>query len=147
MGQVNLTIDGRAVSVEKGSTVLEAAKKAGVRIPTLCYLENVQAIGACRMCIVEVQGRRGLHAACVLPVEEGMVVNTNTAMVRTARKAVLELILSNHPFECLTCVRNLNCELQRLAEELGVRNVRFTGANPETSIDDTNPSVIRDQRK
>lgn len=147
MGNVNLTIDGRAVSVDKGSTVLEAARKAGVRIPTLCYLENVQAIGACRMCIVEVQGKRGLHASCVLPVEEGMVVNTNTAMVRTARKAVMELILSNHPFECLTCVRNLNCELQRLAEELGVRQVRFQGANPETCIDDSNPSVIRDQRK
>lgn len=147
MEQVTLTIDGRQVTVDKDSTVLTAARQAGIHIPTLCYLENLQAIGACRMCVVEVEKMRGLQAACVLPVSEGMVVHTNTPMVRASRKAVLELILSNHPRECLTCVRSLNCELQKLAEELGVREIRYQGAFTEAGIDDTNPSVVRDQRK
>lgn len=147
MEQVTLTIDGRRVTVDKDSTVLTAARQAGIHIPTLCYLENLQAIGACRMCVVEVEKMRGLQAACVLPASEGMVVHTNTPMVRASRKAVLELILSNHPRECLTCVRSLNCELQKLAEELGVREVRYQGAFTEAGIDDSNPSVTRDQRK
>lgn len=147
MEQIKLTVDGREVVVEKGDTVLTAARKAGVNIPTLCYLEGLQAIGACRMCLVEVEKMRGLSASCVLPATEGMVVHTNTPMVRAARKAVLELILSNHPRECLTCVRSLNCELQKLAEELGIKDVRFQGAMTEAKIDSGNPSVIRDQRK
>ena len=119
MAMVHLTIDGVPVSVEEGTTVLKAAHAAGIKIPTLCWLKDINEIGACRMCVVDV-GARSLAAACVMPVSEGMVVRTNTPQVRQARKAVLELILSNHERKCLSCVRSQNCELQDLAKELGV---------------------------
>ena len=113
MAMVHLTIDGVPVSVEEGTTVLKAAHAAGIKIPTLCWLKDI------RMCVVDV-GARSLAAACVMPVSEGMVVKTNTPQVRQARRAVLELILSNHERKCLSCVRSQNCELQDLAKELGV---------------------------
>ena len=111
---VNLTIDGVKVSVEAGTTILKAAHAAGIKIPTLCWLKDINEIGACRMCVVDC-GARARAAACVMPVSEGMVVKTNTPQVRAARKSVLELILSNHERKCLSCVRSQNCELQRLA--------------------------------
>jgi NADH-quinone oxidoreductase subunit G/NADP-reducing hydrogenase subunit HndD len=144
---MNLTIDGQKVQVEEGTSVLEAAKKAGIHIPTLCYLPEVQAIGACRVCLVDVEGNRNLQASCTLPATEGMVVRTSNERVRKARRFSVEMLLSNHPFECLTCDRNLNCELQSVAEELGVREVAFTGAKSGGVIDDSSPSLRRDPNK
>ncbi len=145
---ITLTIDNQTVAVETGSTILEAAKKVGINIPTLCYLKDINVIGACRICMVEVQGARTLVPACVAPVAEGMVVRTATPEVIKARKLILELILSDHPMECLTCVRNKNCELQDLAEEFGVSDVRFNeGQKTEYPIDASSPAIKRDPRK
>jgi NADH-quinone oxidoreductase subunit G/NADP-reducing hydrogenase subunit HndD len=144
---INLTINGHNIQVEEGATILEAALKADIHIPTLCYLPEVQAIGACRVCLVEIEGNRNLQAACVFPASEGLVVHTNSERVRAARKFSVEMLLSNHPMECLTCARNLNCELQKIAEELGIREVRFTGEKSEGHIDDFSPSIRRDQSK
>lgn len=144
---VNLTINGISVSVPEGSTILEAAKYANVDIPTLCYLKDANQIGACRICVVEVKGARGLAAACVYPVSEGMEVLTNTQKVREARKITLELILSNHEKKCLSCVRNKNCELQSLAEEFGVDADRFQGENIHYEKDDKSASIVRDPNK
>ena len=146
MDMLNVTIDGVKVSVPAGTTVLEAARKANVHIPTLCFLKDINEIGACRMCVVDV-GARALAAACVMPVSEGMVVKTNTPKVRAARKSVLELILSNHERKCLSCVRSQNCELQKLAKELGVEESRFDGANIEYPLDEISPSLVRDPNK
>jgi len=134
MATVKLTVDGVPVEVEAGSTVLKAAEKAGINIPTLCYLEGIHEVGACRVCVVDV-GAKALQAACVAPVAEGMKVLTNTPAVRTARKTTVELILSNHPDNCPSCVRNLNCELQALAESLNIRGNRFEGAQILASIE------------
>ena len=147
MGDVTLTIDGRQVTVPAGTSVLEAATQAGVKIPTLCYLEGLNEIGSCRLCVVEIEGARTLAASCVTPAAQGMVVHTNTKQVREARRAVLELIISNHPFECLTCVRSGSCELQALAESLGIREVRFEGAKAHHPVDDSTPSIVRDPDK
>ena len=144
---INLTIDGQPVQVEEGTTILQAARKAHIHIPTLCYLDEVQAIGACRVCLVEVEGNRALQAACVFPAAEGIAVHTSTERVRKARKFAVEMLLSNHPMDCLTCPRNLNCELQKLAEELGIREIRFTGAQSKGGIDEGSPSLRRDQNK
>lgn len=146
MDMLNVTIDGVKVSVPAGTTVLEAARKANIHIPTLCYLKDINQIGACRMCVVDV-GARALAAACVMPVSEGMVVKTNTPAVRAARKSVLELILSNHKRECLSCVRSQNCELQKLAVELGADENRFEGSNIEYPLDTFSPSIVRDPNK
>ena len=146
MAMLNVTIDGVKVSVPAGTTVLEAARQANVHIPTLCYLKDINEIGACRMCVVDV-GARALAAACVMPVSEGMVVKTNTPAVRNARKAVLELILSNHERKCLSCVRSHNCELQKLAKDLGVEETRFEGANINYPMDQLSPSLVRDPNK
>ena len=143
---VNLTIDGVQVSVEAGTTVLKAAHAAGIKIPTLCWLKDINEIGACRMCVVDV-GARALAAACVMPVSEGMVVKTNTPQVRQARKSVLELILSNHERKCLSCVRSQNCELQALAKELGVEESKFDGDNIHYELDTFSPSIVRDPNK
>lgn len=146
MAMVNVTIDGVKVQVEAGTTVLEAAHQAHIHIPTLCHLKDVNAIGACRMCVVDV-GARALAAACVMPVSEGMVVKTNTPAVRQARKSVLELILSNHERKCLSCVRSKTCELQALAKDLGVDESRFDGKNIEYPLDNFSPSIVRDPNK
>ncbi len=147
MGDVTLTIDGKQVTVPAGTSVLEAATQAGVKIPTLCYLEGLNEIGSCRLCVVEIEGAKTLAASCVTPAAQGMVVHTNTKHVREARRAVLELIISNHPFECLTCVRSGSCELQALAESLGIREVRFEGAKAHHPVDDSTPSIVRDPDK
>ncbi len=146
MAMINLTIDGVKVSVPAGTTVLEAARQANIHIPTLCFLKDINEIGACRMCVVDCGGR-SLAAACVMPASEGMVVKTNTPTVRAARKAVLELILSNHERKCLSCVRSQNCELQALAKELGVDESRYEGANIEYPLDTFSPSIVRDPNK
>jgi len=147
MSKVNLTIDGLPVAVEPGTTILEAAGQLNIRIPTLCYLKEINEIGACRVCVVEVEGARTLLASCVTPVSEGMVVKTASAAVLSGRRFALELILSNHPMECPTCVRNLNCELQTLAGELGIREVRFSGEMTSYPKDDSTPSLIREPDK
>ena len=147
MDLITLTIDGVEVQVEPGTTVLEAARKAHIHIPTLCYLEGINEIGACRICCVDT-GARSLQAACVLPVSQGMKVRTNTPAVREARKMNLELILSNHERKCLTCVRSGNCELQKLSHDLGVsEETRFEGRKTDRPIDDLSPSIVREPNK
>ena len=147
MKKVNLTIDGIKVCVPDNYTVLEAAREAHVNIPTLCYLKDVQQIGACRICLVE-GGGRGLQAACVLPVSEGMDIKTNTPKIRAARKTNLELLLSNHNRECTSCVRNRNCELQQLCNEYGVDGYPYdNGDLPKVEVDDISPSIVRDNSK
>ncbi|MBC7341958.1 MAG: iron hydrogenase small subunit [Clostridia bacterium] len=147
MDMVTLTIDGQQVQVEKGSTILAAAQKIGVDIPTLCHHPDMEPRAVCRMCVVEVQGQKTLQAACAYPVAEGMVVRTNTPAVRQARRINLELILAHHPLECNTCERNLHCELQSVAERLGVREVRFDSYVRDFPIDDSSPAIVRDPRK
>jgi len=144
---VNITIDGQQVAVPKTSTVLEAALSLGIKIPTLCYHPELRVEGACRVCMVEVEGARSLVASCVYPVNEGMVVHTKSAAAREARKSVVELLLANHPTECLSCQRNLNCELQNIAADVGVREIRFDGEKKNYPLDDKNPSLVRDQNK
>ncbi|MBT9167497.1 MAG: NADP-reducing hydrogenase subunit HndC [Syntrophomonadaceae bacterium] len=147
MELVTLKIDNQPIEVEAGATILEAAEKAGVEIPTLCYLKEINAIGACRVCVVEVEGAKALQAACVTPVSQGMDVRTNTSAVRRARRLTLELILSNHPFECLTCIRSQNCELQKLAEAFGIREVRFAGENQGYDADFSSSAIVREPEK
>lgn len=144
---MKLTINNLPVEVPAGSTVLAAAEKAGVRIPTLCHHPDQDVKGVCRVCVVEVEKSRTLQAACAFPVAEGMVVRTNTAAVREARRVIVELMLSRHPKDCLGCARNRRCELQALAEELGVRDVRFTHIEKKHAKDESTPSLVRDPAK
>ena len=147
MEKVSLTIDGIKTEVPKDYTVLKAARSINIDIPTLCFLEGINGIGACRMCLVEVEKARALQASCVLPVSEGMVVHTNTKRVRDARKINLELILSNHNGDCNTCVRSGNCELQKLARDLNVDGIRYKGESIKYDIDLKSPSIVRDANK
>ncbi len=144
---VNLKINGISVSVPEGSTILQAAKAAKVEIPTLCYLKGVNCAGSCRMCVVEATGARGLVAACVYPVSEGMEVKTNTAKCRQSRKMTLELLLSSHKKKCLSCLRNTSCELQRLSLEYGADEDRFAVEKKETPLDTSSPFLVRDNDK
>jgi NADP-reducing hydrogenase subunit HndD len=144
---VNITIDGQKIQVPKSATVLEAARSVGVKIPTLCYHPELRPEGACRVCMVEVEGARTLAASCVYPVNEGMVVHTNTTGVRAARKTVVEMLLANHPQDCLSCQRNQYCELQSIAADLGLREVRFEGERKAYPLDANNPALVRDQSK
>ena len=144
---VNLTIDNQKVTVPKGTTILEAAKTAGIDIPTLCFLKDINEVGDCRMCIVEVEGRRGFATSCIQTVEEGMVVHTHTQNVLEARHVILDLIISNHAKDCLTCTRSGNCELQALATKFNVLNIEFEGERTEHKIDDLSPSIVRDFNK
>ena len=144
---INLTIDGLNVSVPEGTTILEAARSAGIDIPTLCFLKDINEAGDCRMCIVEVEGRRGFATSCIQKVEEGMVVKTNSKDVSEAREVVLDLILSNHHKDCLTCVRNGNCELQRLAQRYNKQDILYSGEMCEHEIDCGSPSIVRDFNK
>ncbi|MEE1198973.1 MAG: NADH-dependent [FeFe] hydrogenase, group A6 [Acutalibacteraceae bacterium] len=147
MEMVNLKVNGIPVSVPKGSTILEAARKAGVEIPTLCYMKEKNEIGACRICVVEATGARGLVTACVYPVTEGMEVQTNTAKVQKARKTTLELILSTHDKKCLSCPRSTNCELQKLCLEYGVDEGAFGGYKPVYELETTTAHLVRDNNK
>ncbi len=144
---INLKINGQAVSVPEGTTVLDAAKKAGIKIPTLCYLRDINAIGACRVCVVEVKGARSLVASCVYPVAEGMEVVTNSKRVLDSRKTTVELILSDHKKECLSCVRNGNCELQTLSEELRCDAKKYEGSTNSYPLDTSTPYIVRDNEK
>ncbi len=147
MDMINIKINDKEYSVPASYTILDAAREAGIKIPTLCYLKDINEIGACRMCLVEIKGARALQAACVYPVSEGLEIYTNSPKVREARRDTLELILSNHDKKCLTCVRNRNCELQTLAEELGVDGLRFEGENFNYELDNTSTSLVRDNNK
>ena len=148
MEMVNIRISNRPLSVPKGISILEAARMAGIEIPTLCYLKKINEIGACRICMVEVKGARSLVTACVYPVNEGMEIFTNTERVRKSRKMTLELILSTHDRKCLSCVRSGTCELQQLCKEFGVDDEgRFDGANPVHEYDDSAIHMIRDNGK
>ena len=147
MEMLNVTVNGIAVSVPKGATILEAARAAGVEIPTLCYMKEKNEIGACRICVVEATGARGLVTACVYPVTEGMAIQTNTPKVRAARKTTLELILSTHDMNCLSCVRSTNCELQKLCLEYGVDSHAFEGFKPTYELDYSTPHLVRDNNK
>ena len=144
---ITLTIDGIKVNVPKGTTILEAAKHAGIDIPTLCFLKDINEMGDCRMCIVEVEGRRGFATSCIQTVEEGMVVHTHTPNVLEARHVILDLIISNHAKDCLTCTRSGNCELQSLAVKFNVLKVEFPGEMTKHKIDDVSPSIVRDFNK
>ena len=148
MADVNIKINGRECSVPAGSTILQAARMSGIEIPTLCYLKDINAIGACRICVVEVKGARSLVASCVFPVNEGMEIFTNTPRVIESRKTTLELLLSNHKKECLTCVRSGNCELQKLARDYGLDNENaFAGVKTKSVIDDSAIHMVRDNEK
>jgi len=151
MDMINVKINGTAVSVPKGSTVLEAARYAGVEIPTLCFLKEINEIGACRICMVEVSegGRPArLVTACVYPVSEGMEVVTSSPRIEKSRKTTLQMILSTHDRKCLTCVRSTNCELQKLCRDYGIEDAgKYDGLKPTYAIDDSAPHLVRDNNK
>jgi len=151
MDRVNLTINGVQVNVPKDYTVLLAAREAGIDIPTLCYLKDINEIAACRVCVVEVDVKgvpmRNLPASCVLQVQDGMNVRTNTPKVRNAVRMNVELILANHNRECLTCLRNGTCELQKLCDELGIKDIEYQGEKREAKIDNLSHSIVRDSSK
>ncbi|HHW97079.1 MAG: NADH-dependent [FeFe] hydrogenase, group A6 [Myxococcota bacterium] len=144
---INLTIDDRPVQVPQGATVLDAARKCGVDIPTLCYLKDVQAIGACRLCVVEVEGAKALVPSCVAPATPGMKVYTKTKRVREARKLVMQLLMSDHAGECLTCDRNEKCEFQALARQMGIKQNDWTGDTSPRKFDHSTPALSRDSGK
>ncbi|MEL7588422.1 MAG: NADH-dependent [FeFe] hydrogenase, group A6 [Prolixibacteraceae bacterium] len=144
---INLTINNKQIQAEEGTTIFEAAKRNNIIIPHFCYLENVHQIGACRICVVEVEGARTLMASCVTAVSEGMKVQTNTEKVRKVRKVLYELILSDHPKNCLGCWRNQNCELQQLGELIQVEEFRYEGAKSKDVVDSSSPSIVRDSSK
>lgn len=147
MENVTLKINGQDITVPADYTILQAAREAGIDIPTLCYLKDISETGSCRMCVVEIKGARNLQAACVYPVSEGLEVYTNSPKARRSRKVTLELLLSNHDRKCLTCARNRNCELQTLSEELGITEITYEGERLEHEIDQLSPSIIRDNNK
>jgi len=144
---VQLSINGIKVNAEEGMTILDAAKSVGISIPTLCHLKNLDPTGACRICAVEVEGFRGLTPSCAYPVAEGLVVETDSPRVRKSRKTIVELLVENHPQDCLICVRNKNCELQDLSERYGVREHRYVGETKCHAIDISSASMERDPAK
>lgn len=148
MSKINLIIDNKKVSVEKGQTILDAAKKVNVRIPTLCHHEDLCVAGNCRVCVVEVEGSRTLTASCAVPAEEGMVIKTNTPKVRNARKDIVALLVSEHNTQCTTCYRSMNCELQTLSAEYNIDNNRFLSVlKPNIKIDRSSWSIEKDDSK
>ena len=148
MNMVNIKINGMPLSVPAGTTILEAAREFGIEIPTLCHMKDLNEIGACRICVVEVKGARSLVASCVYPVNEGMEVFTNTPRVLNARKKTLELILSTHDRKCLSCSRSGKCELQALCRELGVEDEgKYDGTRKEYALDLSTPHLVRDNNK
>jgi len=144
---INITINNKAIQVEEGTTVFEAAKHHNILIPHFCYMENVHQIGSCRICVVEVEGAKTLMASCVTAVKEGMIVHTNSERVRNVRKVIYELMLSDHPKECLSCWRNQNCELQDLGNLIQISEFRYEGAKSKDIIDTSSPSIVRDSSK
>jgi NADP-reducing hydrogenase subunit HndD len=147
MGEIKLSIDDRAVSVPGGFTILQAAARVGIKIPTLCHSWELVPTSACRICVVEVQGARTLVPACSYPATDGMIVRTATERVLTARRLVVELILSDHPLDCMTCEKAGGCALQDLAYSMGLAGSRFKGERHDYPIDLTNPLIVRDYNK
>ena len=147
---ISLTVDGVKVEVREGATVLEAAEKAGIYVPTLCYDADLKPYGACRLCIVEIEKMRGLPTSCTTPATEGMVIHTESAAVNKSRRMTMELIMANHQGECLSCAKNQNCELQKVARYLGIEQDHFDRLRRRQKtvpIDDSNPAYIRDMNK
>jgi NADH-quinone oxidoreductase subunit G/NADP-reducing hydrogenase subunit HndD len=144
---ITLEVNGRSIQAEKDEMLLTALRRAGIRVPTLCHLDGLPASGACRMCVVEVQGQRGLVPSCAFPVGDGMKVQTHSPRAIQARKTIVELLLANHPDDCLYCVRNGTCQLQTLAEDLGVRQRRYSGEKNRHFLDTSSPSIRRDPAK
>ena len=149
MEMINVIIDGHSYSVKKGATILEACKSVGIEIPTLCYLKEINEIGACRLCVVEVKGARSLVAACVYPIDrEGTEILTHSPAVQASRKATLELLLSQHDKKCLSCVKSGDCEFQKLCRDYGVEDEhKYDGETPVYEIDNSMPHLIRDNNK
>ena len=147
MGDIRLTIDGREVQAEEGTTIFEAARKAGIHIPHLCYRHDLTPTTSCRLCVVEVEGARTLVASCALPVAPKMVIRTGTKRVQDARKLVVELLLSDHPYDCMTCEKSGSCKLEKYAYEFGIRKARFLGEKHEYSLRAANPFYERDYNK
>ena len=144
---INITINNKVVRVEEGITIFEAAKQNNILIPHFCYMENMHQIGSCRICVVEVEGGKTLMASCVTEVKENMVIHTNSERVRNVRKVIYELMLSDHPKECLSCWRNQNCELQDLGNLIQISEFRYEGAKSKDIIDNSGPSIVRDSSK
>jgi formate dehydrogenase alpha subunit len=147
MAEIQLTIDGREVRTQEGMTIFEAARKAGIHIPHLCYREDLTPTTACRLCVVEVEGARTLIASCAFPVAPKMVVRTHTKRVQDARKLVVELLLSDHPYDCMTCEKSGSCQLEKYAYELGIRKPRFEGDKHDYALRASNPFFERDYNK
>jgi NADH-quinone oxidoreductase subunit G/NADP-reducing hydrogenase subunit HndD len=144
---IEIEVNNQKVEAEQGDTILEACQRAGIKVPTLCHLEGLPASGACRICVVEVEGRPTLVPSCAFPVTPGMRIRTHSQRAVNARQTIIELLLANHPDDCLYCIRNGNCRLQGLAEELGVRQRRYVGIKDEYRLDISSPSVVRDPSK
>ena len=144
---VTLTIDGKTVTVEAGTTVIEAARHAGIDIPSLCYLKGINEVGTCRVCVVEIEGSRTLQASCTYPATKGLVVRTNTKAVLDARRTVLQLLLSEHPQDCLSCYRNMNCELQAMAHRFNIVGIPFRGERIDFPNDEKSVAVVREPAK
>ena len=144
---ITLTIDSKPVTVEEGTTILEAARKINIDIPTLCFLKDINEVGNCRMCLVEIEGVKGYKASCVYPAEDGMVVRTNTKDLIDTKRTILQLILSAHEKKCLTCVRNTNCRLQDLAKKFQIDELEFEGELPKADLDDSSECIVRNTAK
>ncbi|OFX81888.1 MAG: ferredoxin [Bacteroidetes bacterium GWE2_29_8] len=144
---INIEVNGKMITAKKGETILSAINRKGISVPTLCYMKDFVPTGACRMCVVEVEGRPNLITACSYPVEEGLRIKTHSPRVVNARKTIIELLLSNHPDDCLYCERNKNCELQTLAEQYNVRERRISGAKNLYKVDQSSASIYRDPAK
>jgi len=142
-----IEVDNRVVKAKPEETILDVLKRIGIKVPTLCHLEGLFPSGACRMCVVEVEGMNGLVPSCAFPVQQGMKIKTHSPRAIRARKTIIELLLADHPDDCLYCIRNGNCELQKLAEELGVRQRRYAGQKSEYHLDTSSPSIVRDPSK
>jgi predicted molibdopterin-dependent oxidoreductase YjgC len=145
MAEINLTIDSQRIKARPGETVLEAALRHDIYIPSLCHHPDLEPLGGCRLCIVEIEGMRGMPTACTTGVAEGMVVKTSTPEVNKVRLSTLELILADHPTDCLTCVKNQDCELQKVASYLGIKERRLPPTATEKAIDDSNPFFTLDR--
>jgi len=144
---ITIEVNNRKIQANSGESVLTVLKREGIRIPTLCHLPDLFPTGACRLCVVEIEGYAGLVPSCAFQVAEGMKIHTHTPRAIRARKTIIELLLSNHPDDCLYCVRNGDCDLQDIAEELGVRERRYTGEKNDYKVDTSSPSIVRDQAK
>ncbi len=147
MSEVTVSIDGKEIKVSSDSTIYEAAKQVNINIPVLCHHQELEPRGACRICVVEVEGAKTLLPSCIHKVTDGMVVKTNTARVRKARKTIVELLLASHPDDCLSCERSGNCELQKIANDLGIREISYEKADKKLPKDETGVSLVRDPNK